>query len=51
MYETFTPEVACLDLSRYLDLKFLRIFDEAFDLCNSTNSVAKGVKSAFTVEY
>ena len=30
--------------------EFIRIFDEAFDLCNSTNPVAKGIKSGFTVE-
>ena len=60
VYETFTPEVAmkrlCMSRSisipRFkINLKFIRSFDQAFDLLNSTNSVAKGIKSAFTVEY
>ena len=41
-----------ISVSRFrIYLKFIRIFYEAFDLCNSTNSVPKGIKSAFTVEY
>ena len=60
VYKTFTPEAAMkrlcmsrsISISRFrTHLKFIRIFDQAFDLLNSTNSVAKGIKSAFTVEY